>query len=61
MRCPAGVTGTDRFRVRPGRRVKNQSSSRRVLERPTKAGDSPVGENVQTLLFLFSRKGNYLE
>ena len=47
MRCPAGVTGANRFRVRTERRETNRSPSRRVLERPTKGGDSPVGERAE--------------
>ena len=47
MRCPAGVIGVNRSWIRTGRRVRNQSSSRRVLERPTKVGDSPVDKRAE--------------
>jgi hypothetical protein len=46
MRCKPRVEGLEGKRVRPLRRVKNRVGQSKGLERSTKEGDSPVGEDL---------------
>ncbi len=46
MCCEVGVVGFNLVLMRENREVKKQHSNRKVLERPTKEGDSPVDERM---------------